>query len=661
MPGMVFSIQNTFSLGELSERLHARVDFEGYYKGAKRMRNILPIPQGGCKRRFGLRYLARIPGDIASPTEIDFGTLEYLNVGIYNIVFTPLNIYIYLGNVLKDTVVSPYTSSDVPNIKFTQTESAMIIVNPAFPTKLLQRDPADDTIWALTDAVFANYPVFDFTSNYFNINFTLSGIAPGTTITVTASSAIFGAQYVGGLFVANNGTLRLTVFTDTTHMDGYVVNAFDAVGPILGSSAYLAEPAFSATRGYPSTASFYQNRLVLGNTPQIPQGVFLSRTGQYFNFDESGSDDDYAIGILCRSSRSSIVQYVVGANALYVFTTRGIFCDKSNFGENITPSNPVVIQQNETGCANVAPIQLDNQIFYIDVGGKIVRTATFDITKQGIRSTNISVFSPELIRNPIDSASFQNPAVDDGEFVLLVNSDGTMAIFTSLQDQNIAAWSLQDTPGASGKFVAVDGSTTEIFVITQRLVNEETVYYLEQVDFSLYTDCASTFEFGSPTTVITGLDYLEGEEVRVKADGYVLVNQVVEDGEITITKPSLNVEVGLNFNPTLTLMPLNVNTPMGPDLYFPKKAQQVYVDYLDSLGIMVNGELLPDQFWNPEIPDSAPTPVTGFQEIVTFLENAWNPRTEITISQVDPLPMLIRGVGIIIQLSDDSPLTKGMQ
>lgn len=655
MGSQVFSVQNSFTLGELSERLHARTDFAGYYKGAKRMRNMLPIPQGGARRRFGLRYQAPLTG---GTTKADFtlSTLEYLTEAVYNVVFVPGFVNIYLGSVLKATVATPYITSDIPNLSWTQTEDTLLVFSGTNAPYLLQRDPTDDTMWTFVALVFTIYPVFDFTNNYPTITFTPS--ATTGNITLTASAAIFSTDYVGGLFNANNGSMRITGFTDSTHVTGYVVTEFDTTDPIIGTGAYLAEPAFSATRGWPSCGTFYNNRLVLANTSSLPQGVFISRTNLYYNFDTASSNDDYGITVLVRSDRANVVQHVLGSTSLFIFTNRGIFTDKGNFGEPITPSAPWVVQQNKAGSSPVQPVELDNQMFYVDYGGKIVRSGQFDVQRQGILSDNISVLSPELIRNPVDSASLQNPEIDDGQFLLLVNDDGTLATYTSLITQNVKAWSLQDTPGASGQFIDIDGSLSELWVITQREIDGNTVFYLEQIDFDLYTDCATTFSFGSPTTSITGLEYLEGEEVQVRGDDYVLGRKTVTDGAITLERACIDVEVGLGFSPLLITMPLNIDTPMGPDLYFPKKAQQVYIDYMDSLGIKVDGILIPSQYFTPSILDVAPEPKTGYEEVVTFLQNAWEPRSEVQITQDDPVPMLIRGIGIIVQLSDDNGFTR---
>jgi hypothetical protein len=52
--------QSNFSSGELTETLKGRVDIKGYYNGGDRMRNVVIRPQGGAKRRPGMRRVAEV-------------------------------------------------------------------------------------------------------------------------------------------------------------------------------------------------------------------------------------------------------------------------------------------------------------------------------------------------------------------------------------------------------------------------------------------------------------------------------------------------------------------------------------------------------------------------------------------------------------------------
>jgi len=50
----------SFNAGELSPRLHARVDFTKYSAGLEECQNMIPLPEGGVTRRPGTRYVAEV-------------------------------------------------------------------------------------------------------------------------------------------------------------------------------------------------------------------------------------------------------------------------------------------------------------------------------------------------------------------------------------------------------------------------------------------------------------------------------------------------------------------------------------------------------------------------------------------------------------------------
>ena len=47
---------NKFTSGELDPKFIAEVDYDGYRKAARKLRNVVCIPQGGAQKRFGLTY-----------------------------------------------------------------------------------------------------------------------------------------------------------------------------------------------------------------------------------------------------------------------------------------------------------------------------------------------------------------------------------------------------------------------------------------------------------------------------------------------------------------------------------------------------------------------------------------------------------------------------
>ena len=154
------------------------------------------------------------------------------------------------------------------------------------------------------------------------------------------------------------------------------------------------------------------------------------------------------------------------------------------------------------------------------------------------------------------------------------------------------------------------------------------------------------------TTTMTGLDHLDGESVRVRADGFVLADTTPSAGAITITRASSFVEAGLNFNPTVTPMPINMMLPAGANAMRKRRVVKVRVKVLDTLGLLVNARPLPD--FNFDI-NNFDEPATPFSGIKTIEETTnWDEAGDKTVSftQVDPLPMTLLGIDITMAGND---------
>ena len=52
--------QTNFTHGEIDPRMISRSDLVIYRKSAQLLRNIVVIPTGGAKRRFGTKYLSNL-------------------------------------------------------------------------------------------------------------------------------------------------------------------------------------------------------------------------------------------------------------------------------------------------------------------------------------------------------------------------------------------------------------------------------------------------------------------------------------------------------------------------------------------------------------------------------------------------------------------------
>lgn len=636
--------QANFTKGSIDPRLLARTDVDIFEKGARKLENVIILPQGGVQRRFGTEYIDElIIGTTAS--EFRVAILEYEDETIYVLIFEPLSLKIYHQDASVATLATPYTAGQLPNIKWTQSINQLYVFHPDVAPQALIRT-APHATWAFGAISFIWFPTYDFDRNYDSAIFTPSAVTGN--ITLNAIGNPFKAAHVGGLFFGNEGTMRITAYVNPNQVTGFTVEDFKSTAPILGSLAVLTEPAWSASLGYPKTATFYQDRLCCGGSKSLPQGLWMSKTNQYSNFDDSEDLASSSIGVFINTNNSNVIEDILGTKSFVIFTSSGVvtlpFVDDSP----LTPSNIAFNQQSRNGIGNLKGILFDNGVVYVDRGGKLIWSMRYDVQRAGYVFRDISIVSQFLVKNPVEMGTYRNPDIDQGNYLIVINEDGTLAVLQSIDEQNVQGWTSSTT---DGQFRHLDNSADQVYFITERVINSVTKFYLEKLSFDVLTDSASVQTLGAPATTITGLGHLEAKTVKVIGDGFNMEDRIVASGQIEVEFAVTNVEVGLNYIPSIIPMPMSINTQVGNNFYFNKRIKTIWTDFYESLGIYIDDfEILTLKMNTPGY--GVPTPPrTGFYEHTLML--GWEPDVEINITQPEPLPLLIRGLGFLVEINED--------
>jgi hypothetical protein len=674
-------LQTSFQFGEVSDLVHAQVNSPIYMRAARRLRNVLVIPQGGITRRFGTRFQDEIE-DITNWRHVKPFSLEYEDDRTYQLVFRPLAIDIYFEDVLEATVVTTYTAGEVEEMDLAQSNDLVFITVPTKSPAILTRVAHPDT-WSLNATpTFIHFPQYDFTKDYNAINFQiLISASPmttaqnllGQTVTLSASGSVFNSNHAFGLYFGDGGTLRLTAVASATSATGRIINTFDeesglfhGSNHITGAESVLTERAFSNERGWPKKVSFFQNRIWFANTAQLPNGVFASNYNGFnadrLLFDDARADDISAITSVIRSAKkSNSIQHMVPFKTMLILSNSGVYSTPLISELPLIPTNINFINQQtaDASASKVTPVLFDNEVIFFDKGGRKVKNLIINESGNHYQSNTISVLASHLIQNPTSSAVFENSTLQDGSWMFMINGpgqdpelEGTLAIYQSVPEQQVTAWTLTLT---KGKFRHVSSSDEIIWFIVEREIDGDTKLYIERLDFSLFTDCTIVKTFGSPESTITGLDALEGEEVVIKSEGYPVPtldpeNSVVEDGEIELKDPVEQVEVGIPFYPLVRPMPLNVPLQIGNSIYLPKTIKTLYVDFVKSVGINVNGVLVRPFAFDIDQYNIGVTLKTDVAQVEPMM--GWNPKQNIDITQSVPMPMTVVGIGYVVEVGE---------
>jgi len=609
--------------------------------------------------------------------------------------------------------------------------------------------------WTLSNITFSFIPAYDFFGGYSAITFTPSATSGSITLTASAAwnTAGFTTAFIGGLFSGNGGVMRITGITDSTHATGYTVEDFNNTNAILGALAFLGQPAWSDAQGWPALSSAYQNRLVFARTYSIPNGRWLSVVNDLFDFDDSETLDDNAISWYPLGAGIGYVQALTSCRTLVVHTNTNTQSTPVLTELPITPTNTSFPEQSKFGSLPIQPIYLDNQIIFVDQGNNVINMI-WEITQSAYVTKNISIESSGLIRLPVDMAAFAQPIATDGFYALFVNSDGTLANFQSLLEEDVKAWTLMDTWGhmpadqsnnqvpIKNSFVhvatalercwfliqrqipiaqagvAISGYTSTTFTatahgmpigsvsqitftttgtiptttpqintteywfanaLTNNTFSVYTTYYdalnqtnaiaisnagtdtdvvyweltpqifLEELDFDYYTDCTVNQTFDVATNTVTGLDTLNGQVVQIVADGYVIPEQTVFNNQITLPISATSVQVGLQYIPRVTPLPINIPQIMGT-IYNPQHVRTLYVAYVNSIGMQIQGNTIPVQTMQEFKLGVVPSPQTGVWQSNQM--EGWDTQAfEFDITQPNPLPMTITGLSYKLEIT----------
>lgn len=183
--------QDIFSKGELSPFMYARVTVNEYLNGLKTAENVLTYPTGAAGKRFGTYYNATLTGFI-SPDELYFMTFQYLNDCVYQLVFAPFSIAIYLEGILISTVVTILNAYKTNNIISTVLGSTFRVTGQGFrPFDLTRAPDAPVTITGFLGNTFTVAAQPYVVGQVIPAIFTTSGTLPSTTPIITTGITYF--------------------------------------------------------------------------------------------------------------------------------------------------------------------------------------------------------------------------------------------------------------------------------------------------------------------------------------------------------------------------------------------------------------------------------------------------------------------------------------
>jgi hypothetical protein len=144
---------------------------------------------------------------------------------------------------------------------------------------------------------------------------------------------------------------------------------------------------------------------------------------------------------------------------------------------------------------------------------------------------------------------------------------------------------------------------------------------------------------------VAGLDHLEGETVKILADGNVYNDQVVSGGEVTLDPPAAIVHVGLGYECDLQTLPVELRLQDGTTQDRSAQLPSVTIEFLNSRGGYIGTEeAVLDEVVQRER-EALGSPIALFSgPYEQAVHGGYQKRVSIFFRQSDPLPVTILAI-----------------
>lgn len=434
-------------------------------------------------------------------------------------------------------------------LKYTQQGNSLILTeNTRQPKEFRKNEDGSFTI-KLFELSNIPYHNFDKTNEITVNNVRLTPSQEEGTCFLTANVNYFTKDFEGQIIDGNGGRFRITKYETGTKVFGYTIIPFyttDGFTNFKYISGY--EPVWSKIRGYPNCCLYYQQRLWFGGSKYIPQGIWASRVGQYNDFNNIGNYDNDAIDVELSSKYSGEIVNLYSNRGLQIFTTSGEFVASEG---NLTPSEIFITQTSSVGSSKkINVFDLAGITIFVDKNGLNLNSFVYNYNQNSYGVQTLTLLNNTIIDNPQSIAIDYNSSFEDGNYIYIVNENGTMAVANILLEQNINSFTRFET--RDGKILDCINFDNDVYLLTERNNN----IFIEKIG-KYKTDW--TEEKDAVNGIIQGLE--DYKQVRVYDNNNDYGVYDVVDGKVEINKTISNnkVYVGLDIDCKLISNDISIN------------------------------------------------------------------------------------------------------
>jgi hypothetical protein len=374
------------------------------------------------------------------------------------------------------------------------------------------------------------------------------------------------------------GIVRVTDITNSTTASAEVLVDLGSTDPTTD----WQQGKWSNDAGWPTSVRLHEGRLWWSGI----NGVWGSISDAYDSFDENVIGGSGAINRTIGSGPVDTINWMMSLKGLVLGSQGAEYTARaSSLDDPLTPTNFNVKASSTQGSGSVDSWKVDQGGYFVGRSTTKVFEILFNLQNYDYQSNNLMQLAPFIAQAGIVRMDVQrNPDTR----IHCVLADGTALTAIVDKVEEVLCWVSVSTSGLIKDVVTLPALAGDLddqhYWAVQRTINGNEVLYLEKVaqetqclggTVSKNADCHLVYQ-GAPTTVITGLGYLEGRQVVVWADGHDVgtVDTVrpwtqtytVVGGQITLAVAASNVVVGLPYTAQLKSAKLGLLTDSATTL-----------------------------------------------------------------------------------------------
>ena len=461
------------------------------------------------------------------------------------------------------------------------------------------------------------------------------GFGGGESITIS------GAAATGGINTGNiNGTFTVGDIIDentyTYTAGGSASDSEDGGGIVFvtthAPTADWDEQSWSSYRGYPAAVTFHENRLCFGGTLAEPDSVWMSKIGNFFNFDVGEAADNESIALVAATGDVNEIRYMISNRDLQVFTASSELYIPTYLNQAITPTNAQIRKQTPYGSAFVQPNSIDGATIFVANNGRIVREYLYTDAEDAYTSNAISTLASHLIDDPkCMSVAHSGFGLPDS-YAVLTMGNGDAALFSSNRAERRASWTR----------VTTDGSFCSVICIEDRIFanvydsggNLQLCEFTEDVGLDFWLYGAITSDKVDVSDLYEEDDVIDVIVTDGSTQSHLGSFTVNSDDEVDLTAYTglgfTHAYVGKKFTAKIVTNPIDASMGAGPATGEIRGLANVVVDVKNARSMKVNTRPLVTE--------------TGFTGKKEFRVLGYDRNPQITIEQDDPLSLQVNGI-----------------